>query len=367
MPCDKKIVLVGAGSQAFGMKTMTALIWELGTFDGATICLHDINEKELQRTKALADIAVTQLAEVPADEEDMPHGTFTIESTLDRKEAFQNADFIVSSIEVNRYPLWKMDYEVPVALGSTQIYGENGGSGGFFHACRVAPIVVEIAQDAYDICPNAFFFNYTNPMIRVTTAVHRAVPKLRTIGLCHEFLGMRGRVLRMWRKELGPLVRENFEDELEMVTAGLNHFAFVQKLVRTTTGEDLLPELPGRMHAMFDEEQPLNMYLLDHFGQAAYTEDSHSGEYIPWARALSNVYGYNWDEHQRSDAQHREDFTQNLNRGTNFFWWLERSGERVVNIMKGILNDSGYLEGAVNILNADGLLPFLPGGIAVEV
>jgi alpha-galactosidase/6-phospho-beta-glucosidase family protein len=35
--------------------------------------------------------------------------------------------------------------------------------------------------------------------------------------------------------------------------------------------------------------------------------------------------------------------------------------------MKGIINDTGYLEGAVNISNTDEFLPFLPGNIAVEV
>jgi alpha-galactosidase len=193
------------------------------------------------------------------------------------------------------------------------------------------------------------------------------VPKLRAIGLCHEFLGMRGRVIQMWRDEVGSLQRENFETEFDMVTAGLNHFAFVQKLVRRATGEDLLPELPARMHPMFGESQPLNMYLLDHYGQAAYTEDSHSGEYIPWARHISNIYGYNWDENQRSDAKQREEILKNLESGPNFFWWLERSGERVAEIIKGILDDTGYVEGAVNIPNAEGLLPFLPGNIAVEV
>ena len=367
MACDKKIVLVGAGSQAFGMKTMASLIWNLDIFDGATICLHDINNEELKRTKALADVAIKQLSEIPPEENEMPHGSFKIEATLNRKEAFENADFIVSSIEINRYPLWKMDYEVPVALGSTQIYGENGGPGGFFHACRVIPPVLEIAQDAWDICPRAYFFNYTNPMIRVTSAIQRVLPKLRAYGLCHEFLGMRGRIISMWQDRFGKFIREKFDNYCDMITAGLNHFAFVQKLVDKSTGENLLPDLPSRFRKHFGASQPLNMYLAERYGQVAYTEDSHSGEYIPWARAISKVYGYNWDEHQKQDAKRRADLNANLARGVDFFWWLERSSERVVDIIKGILTDAMYVEGAINVPNTNGLLSFLPTDIAVEV
>ncbi len=367
MPCEKKIVLVGAGSQAFGMKTMAGLIWELKTFDGATICLHDINAEELKRTKALADVAVKQLSEVPPEEDSVPHGTFKIEATLDRKKAFEHADFIVSSIEINRYPLWKDDYNVPVELGSTQIYGENGGPGGFFHACRVIPPIIEITQDAWDICPRAYFFNYTNPMIRVTSAIHRAVPKLHAYGLCHEFLGMRSRIISMWQDRFGKLTREKFENYCEMVTAGLNHFAFVQKLVDKKTGDNMLPDLPARLREHFGDSQPLNIYLAEHYGQVAYTEDSHSGEYIPWARAISKVHGYNWDEHQKQDDKRRSELNANLTRGAEFFWWLERSSERVVDIIKGMMTNAGYVEGAVNVSNADGVLSFLPKDIAVEV
>lgn len=364
---DVKIVLVGAGSQSFGMKTMQNLIWRMDTFNGATICLHDINPKELERTRALAELANKQLAEIPADEPDMPHGQFKIEATLDRKEAFENATFVVSSIEINRYPLWKQDYYVPIEYGSTQIYGENGGPGGFFHAARVIPPVVEIARDVADICPDAWFFNYTNPMIRVCTAVQRAVPKVKYCGLCHEFLAMAIRVKRMFGDLEGYDKDVNFRENFRMTTAGLNHFAFLQALEFRPTGEDLLPRVPARVREHFGASNPLMVYLLEHYGQVPYTEDSHSGEYISWARGIANVYGYNWDRHQASNARKRAEISGILEGGNEFFWWLTPTQERVVDIMKGILNDEGYRELAVNVGNEPGYIPGLPANVTVEV
>lgn len=366
---DVKVVLVGAGSQAFGMKTMTNLIWSLDVFDGATVCLHDVDEGELKRTRGLAELANRQLAEIPPDEEGVPHGQFKIEATTDRREAFENADFIVSSIEINRYPLWKEDYEVPVSLGSTQIYGENGGPGGLFHACRVIPPVVEICQDVEDVCPDAWFFNYTNPMIRVCTAIQRATPKVKFCGLCHEFLGMVNRVNQMFKDRLGGGKKERpFVENFHMTTAGLNHFAFLQELRDQETGEDLLPEIGPRLERHFAQKNPLMWFLFQKFGQVVYTDDSHSGEYVGWAREISTVRGYDWDRHQALDAKRREDVTRILEGGAEFYWWMSLVNERVVDIMKGLLTDDrGYRELAVNVGNDAGLIPGIPSDMVVEV
>ncbi|MHA1821062.1 MAG: family 4 glycosyl hydrolase [Promethearchaeota archaeon] len=366
---EKKFVLVGAGSQSFGMKTMTNLIWDVSLFDGSTICLHDINETELKRTKMLADLAIKQLEDIAKDPEEteLPKGTFKIEATLDRKEAFENADFIISSIEINRYPLWKQDYYMPVERGSSQIYGENGGPGGLFHSLRIIPPIVEITKDVEDICPDAFFFNYSNPMSRVTLAIKRATPKVKFAGLCHEFIGMKRRIEKMYADYLPKdYSTKDFEKVFRMTTAGLNHFAFLQELIHLESNKDLLPEIEPRLKKHYSERNPLMYYLYNKFGQVPYTEDSHSGEYIGWARGISNVYGYNWDEHQRADENRRKEMMKNLEKGTEFFWWLQPTEERVVEIIKGIVFDKGYRELAVNIPN-DGYLPFLWNDVVVEV
>ncbi|HDZ18815.1 MAG TPA: hypothetical protein ENH75_11015 [archaeon] len=162
----KKIVLVGAGSTSFGPKIFNDIFLSKDLV-GSTIILHDINKKKLEIIYELLNIENERL-----------ENRFDIEQTTNRANAFQNADFIINSIEVgDRMKLWRQDYEIPRKYGSTQILGECGGPGGSFHAWRIIPPIIEIVKDAEKICPNAFFINFSNPMSRVCLAIKRNVKK----------------------------------------------------------------------------------------------------------------------------------------------------------------------------------------------
>ncbi|MHA1931315.1 MAG: family 4 glycosyl hydrolase, partial [Promethearchaeota archaeon] len=153
---EKKVVLVGAGSISFGLSMFNDLFLS-NELEGCTIVLHDINKDKLE-----------MIYELLLAENERSKDKFNIDMTLDRKEAFLNADFIISSIEVgDRMKLWRQDYEIPRKHGSTQILGECGGPGGTFHAWRIIPHIVDIVKDAEEICPNAFFINFSNPVSRV--------------------------------------------------------------------------------------------------------------------------------------------------------------------------------------------------------
>ena len=103
----------------------------------------------------------------------------------------KNADFCIISIEVApRFDLWDQDWKVPLQYGFKQVFGENGGPGGLFHSLRVTPPIVEICDDINAICPNAFVFNYTNPMQRVCQTVTTKYPDMKFVGLCHEIASM---------------------------------------------------------------------------------------------------------------------------------------------------------------------------------
>ena len=153
---DKRIVLIGAGSTSFGPSTLLDL-YQSNLLQDSTIVLHDINNEHLEI-----------IFELVQAENKIHSNYFNIERTTDRKEALNGADFIISSIEVgDRYKLWREDYNIPRKYGSTQILGECGGPGATMHAFRVIPPILEIVKDVRDICPNAFFINFSNPMARV--------------------------------------------------------------------------------------------------------------------------------------------------------------------------------------------------------
>ena len=407
---DTKIVLIGAGSSKFGMKTMTNIIWELENgFDGCTVTLLDINEKEVNRTKAMGEVAIKQLKEMHEDEDEedeeqpLPKGTFKVEATTNRKEALENATFIVNSIEINRYPLWTQDYTIPHSCGSSLVYGENGGPGGMFHTARLIPALTEIIQDVSDICPNAYFFNYTNPMSRVCLAMNLAAPKMqgKIIGLCHEVNGQRHRVTQMFKDRTESVSKFNqnihypqkkgvsyFDDVFRMTTCGLNHFAFMTELRDLKTDEDLMPMVLERAKETYGthKEMRLNLWYAEHFGQMQYTEDSHSGEYTSWAGDLTelakpsaemapwavdlsdNGYLNKWDAKLKMDITLREEHHKMMDNGSfdQMMWWITPSGERVGEIMKGLMGITDYRELAVNVMN-DGYIPGLWRDVVVEV
>ena len=174
-----KIVLIGAGSTQFGLGTIGD-IFKSKILEGSTITLHDINAKALENTKKIALKFKDELKV-----------NYNIEATTDRREALNAATFCIISIEVgNRFDLWDQDWKIPLQYGFKQIYGENGGPGGLFHSLRIAPVILDICEDIIKICPDAFVFNYSNPMQRICHAVTTKFPNLKFIGLCHEIASM---------------------------------------------------------------------------------------------------------------------------------------------------------------------------------
>ena len=118
----EKIVVIGAGSLQFGLGTVGSVIHS-ENLDGSTICLHDINEETLGLATQACQYAV-----------ESGKLNYTVESSLDRKEALKNATFVINAIEIPpRFKLLRWDFEFPMMWGSTQITGENGGPGGLFH------------------------------------------------------------------------------------------------------------------------------------------------------------------------------------------------------------------------------------------
>src|SRR5512140_399892 len=174
MTTPTKIVLVGAGSAQFGENTLSALM-RSKKLCGSTIALVDRNAASLDSVKRLADRLNREW-----------DAQMTITSHTHHREALDGAAFVVSAIEVGaREGLWRMDHEIPLKHGVRSPYSENGGPGGFSHAARNIGPVMEIAHDMEKQCPEAWFINFTNPMIRICDAVTRH-SRIKSVGLCHQ-------------------------------------------------------------------------------------------------------------------------------------------------------------------------------------
>lgn len=371
-----RIVLIGAGSMQFGT-TSLGDIMSSTILEGSEIVLVDIDNKALQET---LKVAKAYLASHPRP--------YTVTATTDRKQALQGADVVVISIEVGqRFALWNMDWTLPQQYGIPQVYGENGGAGGTFHALRIIPPILAIADDIDRICPDALVINYSNPMTAICTTVCRKHPDMKFIGLCHEIASL---------ERYLPRILGTPWSNLEVRAAGLNHFSVVVEARYKDTGKDAYPDILEKAPAFFArqagfpdllaharttgevfetegvrenfaatmgdsrapwEDRHLFHFILEHFHLLPITLDSHFGEYIPWAMEESDLQGiedfYTYYQLMLSSRRTSPSI-------------LPYAQERLRYILEGYATNSGYEEEAVNIPN-DGLLDTLPRWISIEV
>ncbi|MFW9882448.1 MAG: hypothetical protein ACFFG0_56015 [Candidatus Thorarchaeota archaeon] len=355
----KKIVLVGAGSISFGLPTFNDLFLNK-ELDGSTIVLHDINKYRLE-----------MVYELLLAENKRVNNKFNIEMTLDRKKAFIDADFIINSIEVgDRNKLWRQDYEIPRKHGSTQILGECGGPGGTLHAWRIIPPIVEIVKDVENICPNAFFINFSNPMSRVCLAIHRTVEKLKFVGLCHQIGFLTHHLPIMFNKPI---------KELRLKVGGLNHFSFLLGLDDLSADKSLMSEFNKRALSYFKKNEDrfefssLTFEIFTMFGYFSYAGDNHIGEYLQFGEEFTNTEDMiDWLDMQekasKSISSRFEKFYKKLKKGKypkKGLLFNRKSGERAIPIIESIIRNRNYYEFAVNIPN-DNIIKNLPQDLILE-
>ncbi len=408
-----KIVLIGAGSVQFGSGTLGD-IFQSSILSGSEIVLHDINRMSLDKMRQKAEQFIRQ------------NGlNFSIQATAERREALEDADFVVISIEVgDRFALWDMDRTIPQQYGIRQVYGENGGPGGLFHSLRIIPPILDICGDIEDQCPEAFVFNYSNPMSRIVTTVKRKYPNLKFTGLCHEIASL---------EEHLPALLGTSLDNIIYRAGGLNHFSVLLEATYKNSGEDAYPDIISKAQGYFSVQpgysemwkfvrkilgpslkggslsavtpEQLLPRLKEAFGSALPA--GKTDKEILEVFNSEGFYSFNLKAYLQplKEWSDRFLFREILNKfhllpitgdshfgeyiqwaysevdqkGILDFYTFYRTvlslfvpeislklNERVVPIIEGIITDSGYEEAAVNILN-DGFIEDLPPWIAVEV
>lgn len=385
-----RIVLIGAGSSMFGLGSVGNIL-KSRPLEGSTIVLHDINRQALEKVERLARRHIEEHAL-----------RYSLIATTSREEALAGADFCIIAIEVgNRYELWEQDWHIPQQFGIGQVYGENGGPGGLFHSLRIIPPIMEICADVDLLCPDAWVFNLSNPMTRITLAIHRRFPQLKVVGLCHEVVSL---------MEHLPKILGTPWSSLSVKAGGLNHFSVLLEAVYRDSGRDAYPEIRAKAGAYFASlpegsyenlgatkellddarskagstraadqggepgtgaersplrrgvwpERELFRVLLEKFGLLPITTDSHLGEYVQWARSAVDHKGIldfytfyrSWCVEQVPESR--------INGTLPIEYW------RDIPIIEGIVTDSGQDELAVNLPNR-GLVANLPEDAIVEV
>ena len=355
---SKRIVIIGAGSTNFGLG-IVGDFFKSTILEGSTLVLHDINAKTLENTNKIALSFKEKLGV-----------NFKIEATTSRKEALQNADFCLISIEVgNRFDLWDQDWKTPLQYGIKQVYGENGGPGGLFHAMRQIPAIINICEDIEKICPESFIFSYSNPMQRICHALTTRFPKLKIVGLCHEISSM--------NRQLPTLMDTNL-DNIEFEAGGLNHLSILLHAKYKDSGEDGYPLIKKKFEDYYSSlvndhegfyskagaERGVFFELFKKYGYLPITTDSHLGEYLSWAYSVADHDGILdfYDNYKKRCLSFYD------NDGYEQFFDMSHPEphERIIPIIENIVSDANALEHAVNIPN-DNFIDCLPNDIVVEV
>ncbi len=345
-----KIVLIGAGSLQFGLGSAGSIL-NSDVLKGSTICLHDIDAKNLELAAKACGSAI--------EERDLE---FHLESTTERKTALKDATFIVNSIEVSpRFELWDQDLHIPHWFGNKQVFGENGGPGGLFHALRITPPILEICEDITKICPNALFINFSNPMSRICLAIKRKFPELKFVGLCHELLNFAIHFERILDTELS---------NLDIIAGGLNHFGVLLDLKYKKSGKDAYEDLRKKAPQYLDNlemlDVSLNKFILENYGYIPYTTDSHFGEYIQWAWEVADISGIrDFRETYRTAIAYEGKKIKRLIKKGKGARLVKPDNERAIPIIEGILTDSNHTELSVNLPN-EGIITNLPQDLVIE-
>jgi alpha-galactosidase len=259
-----KLTFIGAGSTVFA-KNIIGDILISPDLEGYEIALYDIDLTRLEESRVMLEtIRRTHNRQA------------TIKAYHDRKDALSGADFIVNAIQVGGYrPGTVRDFEIPKAFGLRQTIGDTLGIGGIFRALRTIPVLEEIAKDMQEVCPDALFLNYTNPMAILTGYLDRVLG-VRVIGLCHSVQACVPELFRM----LG------MESSIEGHTSkifGINHQAWLTE-IRDRNGRDLYPMIKERAtDPSYDRRRDLvRLDMMRHFGYYVTESSEHTAEYVPY-------------------------------------------------------------------------------------
>jgi alpha-galactosidase len=371
-PQERKVlVLIGAGSAVFTRGLLADLISapDLGPWE---LRLVDINPDALRVTVRLAERMIAARGEGER---------ITVSGTEDRTEALPGAHVVITSVGVGGRPAWLRDWEIAAEFGVYQPVGDSVMPGGISRALRTIPVMVDIARDAAALAPDAFFFNYGNPMTANVQAMSRYH---EVVGLCHGL----GHVHR----DLAAFAGLAF-DETSIQYCGLNHLTWIYDFRHH--GRDAWPLVRARLRQeraagldrdevghIFNEgatwaHNPFSFELFDVYGAYPSASDRHVTEFFPERfQGKGSYYGktlgidafslpeiLEWGEERYQRMQREAEGEQDLDPAV-----FDRSSgdqEELIDILRSIMFDLRRIS-SVNVPNT-GYVPNLPGGAVLEI
>ncbi|MGB0591024.1 MAG: 6-phospho-beta-glucosidase [Myxococcota bacterium] len=212
-----KVTIVGGGS-TYSPELVNGLAGRAGALGLSEVVLQDPREDRLGPVGAFCARMVSAMG-----------APVTVRTTTSLDEALDGADFVVVQIRVGGQQGRHED--IRLGLDRGLIGQETTGVGGFAKALRTIPVVLDIAEQIRERCPDAWLLNFTNPSGMVTEALLRA-GHTRTVGLCNVPIEM--------HMDIAKVLDRPVED-VTLDWVGLNHLGWVRRVL--VDGRDVLPGL----------------------------------------------------------------------------------------------------------------------------
>lgn len=204
-----KLVVVGGGS-SYTPEIIEGIIRRHDTFPVTEIVLVDI-EAGKEKLEIVGELAARMV--------EKSNKPIKLSWTLNQKKALENADFVSTQIRVGGLEARAKDERIPLSHGF--IGQETNGAGGAFKAFRTIPVLMELAENVHNICPDAWIINFTNPAGIVTEALLKHSPHKKVIGVCNIPYNMRHSTAE---------ILDASPEDVNIEFVGMNHFVFGKKV-----------------------------------------------------------------------------------------------------------------------------------------
>jgi len=345
-----KIAVIGGGS-SYTPELIEGFILNYATFPVTEIVLVDI-EPGLRKLSIVGKLAQRMVAKSGLPIE--------VKLTLDRRSALADADFVSTQMRVGMLQARGRDESIPLKYG--MIGQETTGPGGMMKALRTIPVLLDVARDMEELCPNAWLLNFTNPAGMVTEAINKH-SRIKTIGLCNSPIAA-----YKWLSKLYDVPAERIYCEF----AGLNHLHYISRI--EIDGQSKLEELLDNR----DGYSAKNVPQYEWNGALLRTLKSVPSYYLKYFYLHRELLAEQQEaaakgETRAETVQRLEDELFELYEDVNLAEkpkQLEQRGgayysEAAVKLMNSLYNDKGDIQ-TLNVAN-NGNLDFLPDDACIEV
>lgn len=353
-----KLAVIGAGSVGF-TRTLFSDLMTVPEFRDIEVSFTDINQHNLDM--------VTTLCQRDLDENGV---NIKIHSTLNRREAFKGARYIINCVRIGMLEAFEKDVEIPLKYGIDQCVADTLCTGGIFYGQRGIAAILDFCKDIREVAePGAIMLNYANPNAMMTWAANK-YGGVKTLGLCHGVQGGHKQIANALGFE---------QNEIDIICAGLNHQTWYTSVKHN--GECMLDKILPAYEA--DEElsktEKVRIDMLKNFGYYSTESNGHLSEYVSWYRKRPDEIekwidlgvwingetggylrvcreGRNWFE---------EDFPNWMKEPAKAYIPEKRSQEHGSYIIEGLETGRCY-RGHFNVMN-EGCITNLPYECVVEV